>query len=507
MKTRQLLALTTLTLFAPILLNSTSAGLTARPSQGQGRAFADPAFERVWTRTDSLVATGAVRRSWYWGPQPNTGQVLEEYAEGPGGQHLVQYFDKSRMEINNPDADPTSPFYVTNGLLTRELISGYLQTGDNKFVFRYPANIPVAGDRNGGGITYASLGYVVEQEAENEVGRPVTETLKATGYLASLAGAEAAPPVSQSAVKYAYYEPATRHNIPNVFWEFLNATGPVVESGKQTTAPINVPYFYATGYPVSEAFWISIVVRGRGTLAMLQVYERRVLTYVPDDPEGFRVQMGNVGQHYYDWRYKGAGKPSALANDCNGRAPVRGFAKVYNENEVVKARLNCIFQEETSTTVGRQTFEHGQMLSVTLRESYRGVGGEDVYVLFEDGRVQTFHWAERDGLPDTPQGVPAGRYAPSGAFLKVWEEHDLRSRLGWATAPADVQKNGPGTQVGGLVAYFDGGLMVYPNLAIRQIYVLYAANGNTVIYGAAGRAIGYYHADHWLVFDDTFTGN
>ena len=36
---------------------------------------------------------------------------------------------------------------------------------------------------------------------------------------------------------------------------------------------------------------------------LLQAYERRVLTYVPTNPEGFQVEMGNIGQHYYDWRY------------------------------------------------------------------------------------------------------------------------------------------------------------------------------------------------------------
>jgi hypothetical protein len=44
------------------------------------------------------------------------------YQEGPDGQHLVQYFDKSRMEINKPDADPNDPFFVTQGLLARDMI-------------------------------------------------------------------------------------------------------------------------------------------------------------------------------------------------------------------------------------------------------------------------------------------------------------------------------------------------------------------------------------------------
>src|SRR5689334_9413843 len=76
-------------------------------------AFADPAFQRTWERTDGPVNIGIVPRGYYWGPQP--GAVKQEaYAEAAGGARLVQYFDKSRMELNNPNGDKSSPFYVTN---------------------------------------------------------------------------------------------------------------------------------------------------------------------------------------------------------------------------------------------------------------------------------------------------------------------------------------------------------------------------------------------------------
>ena len=87
-------------------------------------AFANSAFQSTWDRTDHPASQGQVKRSFYWGPRPNTAGMQEEYAEGPGGKRLVQYFDKSRMEINNPNGDPNDPFFVTNGLLTVELISG-----------------------------------------------------------------------------------------------------------------------------------------------------------------------------------------------------------------------------------------------------------------------------------------------------------------------------------------------------------------------------------------------
>ena len=41
-------------------------------------AFANPAFERVWTRTDRPVKEGRVARTYFWGPGPNTPGLLEQ---------------------------------------------------------------------------------------------------------------------------------------------------------------------------------------------------------------------------------------------------------------------------------------------------------------------------------------------------------------------------------------------------------------------------------------------
>src|SRR5438093_9163601 len=39
--------------------------------------FAQPAFEATWRHTDAPVAAGSVKRTWFWGPQPNTGGLME----------------------------------------------------------------------------------------------------------------------------------------------------------------------------------------------------------------------------------------------------------------------------------------------------------------------------------------------------------------------------------------------------------------------------------------------
>src|SRR6478736_9705482 len=139
----------------------------AAPSRA-AESFADPAFQSTWERTDKLVADGTAKRSFYWGPAPGVSKS-EPYVEGDGGKRLVKYFDKSRMEINHPNANRNDPFFVTNGLLTVELVTGRMQVGDNSFVDRYPAQIPLAADTDDPSApTYATFGKVMGK-AENRV--------------------------------------------------------------------------------------------------------------------------------------------------------------------------------------------------------------------------------------------------------------------------------------------------------------------------------------------------
>src|SRR5436853_6522744 len=103
-----------ITLDALILLSLASAGsppLAAAPAR-----FADGAFQQLWEWTDAPVAAGQAQRSWYWGPAPGA-SLNEPYSGSKTGMRLVQYFDKARMEVNNPNGDRSSPWFVTTGLL------------------------------------------------------------------------------------------------------------------------------------------------------------------------------------------------------------------------------------------------------------------------------------------------------------------------------------------------------------------------------------------------------
>ncbi|MEO5951948.1 MAG: hypothetical protein ABIQ44_05695 [Chloroflexia bacterium] len=274
--------------------------------------FAHSAFKRTWDRTDSLVASGQVSRTWFWGPEPRAA-AQEQYLDAPGGAQtrLVQYFDKSRMEINDPNADPNATFFVTNGLLTIELISGQMQIGNNAFVNRYSAEIPISGDSDDTNApTYASfLGVSNTRKGDhpqpNRAGQFATNTINKAGQVGDDPTKANVP-----GTKIAYFEPGTRHNIPERFWGFLNASGPVSETGQIVNKRLIDPWFYASGLPISDPYWSKVNIKGIQTEVMIQAFERRVLTYVPTNPAGFEVEMGNIGLHYYDWRYKDAGKPT-----------------------------------------------------------------------------------------------------------------------------------------------------------------------------------------------------
>src|SRR5688500_13144579 len=81
---------------AAALLPGAQASLAAAPSaQPASLSFTDSAFESVWMRNDQPVASGAVARSWTWGPAP-LAAGLEAYADAADGSgtRIVQYFDK-----------------------------------------------------------------------------------------------------------------------------------------------------------------------------------------------------------------------------------------------------------------------------------------------------------------------------------------------------------------------------------------------------------------------------
>jgi hypothetical protein len=249
-------------------------------------------FAKVWAKADQPVAEGKAQRSWLWGPSANyTG--WEPYEGLPGDKRQVQYYDKSRMEVNNPDANPNDPFFVTNGLLTVEMIAGEVRLGETEIRATTAATLTVAGDpRKDNPLTpsYGAMRGVASVKGDNMVqdktGEFVEEAMDVNGNVSP-------ERENARAARYVNYVPQTGHNIPDLFYTYL----------QRMQAEYGYDWTFAMGYPITEAYWTKMRVSGRDYPVLIQAYQRRVMTYTPGFPEGWRVQQGNVGQHYFEWRY------------------------------------------------------------------------------------------------------------------------------------------------------------------------------------------------------------
>lgn len=268
--------------------------LAAAPAAA-AEPIGDPAFQRLWDRTGVPIQRGAASYSWVWGPAPFTPPLGEAFAEGQGGRRTVQYFDKSRMEINDPNGNASSPWFVTNGLLVNELIEGQVQTGLSDFIPLAPANIPLAGDPGNTFPTYASLIRIYRTPLGRALGSHVTSEFLPEG-------ANDLPQYANTpATEITHIERS--FGIPRAFWDFLNARGTVFENNRLVGNQLIFDWLFTVGYPTTDAFWARVRIGGVERDVMFQAFERRVLTYVPTNPAQFQVEMGNVGQHYYQWRY------------------------------------------------------------------------------------------------------------------------------------------------------------------------------------------------------------
>ncbi len=264
------------------------------------------AFEAIvfrWLHTDSLVADGAVKRSWLWGPRTFY-TAFEPYKDSPDGWRLVSYYDKARMEVNDYSAESiNNPYYVSNGLLVKEMVTNQIQMGDRSFEENSGSG-PVlpAGDLTGANRTppYAVYGQVLDRN-DNSNGSIVNE------YLFRIGNVEAMDTYNKYGVTAGHRVEQTGHYIASPFWNYLNTTGPVVDLYGQEYLTHNArlfdPLFSATGLPITEPYWTTTMVGGVNKDVVVQLFERRVLTYTPSNSAGFQVEMGNVGLQYFLWRY------------------------------------------------------------------------------------------------------------------------------------------------------------------------------------------------------------
>ena len=195
-------------------------------------------------------------------------------------------------------------------------MSGQIQTGPSQFEARGPANVPVVGEPPAPGDarvpTYSSFAGVASLPGGPD--RRAPQNKKIVVGTINRDGAGQRPLTKDINVSNVAYVPETGHNVPDVFWSFMQAHGLVLTGGAYDQRQLFDPVF-VLGYPITEAYWTTVIVDGKPTAVLVQLYQRRVLTYVPGFPPAWQVQMGNVGQHYYQWRY---GQPPP-ASGAGGR--------------------------------------------------------------------------------------------------------------------------------------------------------------------------------------------
>jgi hypothetical protein len=257
-------------------------------------------FVQVWERTDRPVADLVEARTWIWGPGGFSTLMTEQYDDE---DREVQYFDKSRMEMPTDDAEAEdSPWFITQGLLATELMTGQLQLGDAQFVDHEPSQRSAAGDpQDVTAPTYAVMGDQIER-APRTGGAVIIEHINRVGVITEDEARFAGYGVYDVDDAYTPVDGIDK-NIASVFWEFMTSEGVVYQDGQFVESNLFLNAFYAVGYPKTDAFWADVLVGGNVQDVLIQCFERRCLTYTPGNPEGWEVESGNIGQHYYHWRY------------------------------------------------------------------------------------------------------------------------------------------------------------------------------------------------------------
>ena len=316
-------------------------------------------FRTIWVAQDKLVGDPGINRPYTWGPGvPGAPTTLSEpYVESPGGTRRVLYLDKARMEINDPGTG-----FVTTGLAVKELVSGKRQDGNNTFVTLTPSQTQVAGDPVGGNPdapVYASfqnvvtLGNADANSKPNAVGSTINQFIAKNGTVSTIV-----PPV---ALTIGAYQSQTGHNIAAPFETFKNQNGPVTNPANGSTVqnqPIYTidPTSNVFGLAISDPYWVTTKIAGVSQTVLVQLFERRVLTYNPALATN-RVEMGNLGQHYYQWRYvESVTPPPAVGN----------FAGNWNTN-FAQMGLN---QSGSSVTGTYQRY--GDATTITLQGTVTG---------------------------------------------------------------------------------------------------------------------------------------
>ena len=248
----------------------------------------DPTIDGAWRAVDGANLGGAIQRPWVWGPAPLAMTV--DHVPGVGERRSA-WFDKGRIDINDPNGDRSSIWYAAGAPLVTELLAGAIRINEQIWVARDDALIPVAGDMDQPSpVTYATLGTLATLPtaasagvgpSEQAIGSRVTTLLEPSGTLL-LDG------VSQATVTIGAYDTVAGHNVAQPFVDWMVTLGDAA-----------LP---TVGQALTEPYWIDTVIGGENRRVLVQAFERRVLSFDPAQPGPWQVESANSGVHYRLWR-------------------------------------------------------------------------------------------------------------------------------------------------------------------------------------------------------------
>lgn len=262
----------------------------------------NPAIQTIWQQGDGNAVLNG--QPWLWGEKPLAISV-EYQQDSPTGLRSMVYYDKGRLDIPDPSEDPSNPWYVVPASLVREMLTGEIPFGADVEVKRGRATIPVVGDAaQPQALTYATLAPLASIDAptstrsgtlsgmglvehDSVIPRSAAPNSMVTA-LVDAAGVVTLGAVSDSVVSIGAFDAVTAHNIAEPFSTWVS----------------NQPYpdLYLLGHPLTEPYWLDTTIGGQPERVVMQAFERRVLVYRPNAPEGPRVESSDVGLHYRLWR-------------------------------------------------------------------------------------------------------------------------------------------------------------------------------------------------------------
>ncbi|HRN96494.1 MAG TPA: hypothetical protein PLD54_03545 [Candidatus Levybacteria bacterium] len=318
-----------------------------------------------------------------WGEQL-TGNMRETYEfsdpNNPFSVRPVRYYSKGRMDVN-PNEKEYHDWFVKSGLLVQEMLTGRMQVGDNKFIDIGISNENIVGDPDRGNITYKSIATANTTDRDIlQSGQQVIKTVDLSGNVRSDRQYE------HHGVTITRFVPETGHGIAGPLWESMQ------KDGKN----YNDNPFYFTGYPVSEPYWSKAMVDGVERDVLVQAFERRTLTYTPDNSSEWRTEAGNAGLHYLQWRYdpekihnyqKLETQPGQSLNPLDFMIPndlsksltgSHNLSTVYDE-----AKRNLYFVKATAGSY--EKFEIAENGNIYLRSDHSNGNGE--YYTFTNGLI------------------------------------------------------------------------------------------------------------------------